>query len=191
MKKLILPMVLLVLFAMTACGNQEIEDEAEDTEEKLVYDEFMVASSSLEDGKWLSVINSTEADPAGENQSPALLFEEVEGAAFYAVYMIDTSASNWVHWIVKDLRLNTLPQGFETDENAYVGPYPPSGTHEYQILVYALKASPDNYPAVLNSPIDDLDEMEAELDVADEKEGNILARGVISGTVTCGEKVGE
>jgi len=79
--------------------------------------------------------------------------------------------------------------GSELEESSYIGPYPPSGTHEYEVIVYALKTSPDEYPGVFDNKLVPLSTIEKKLDTADGKPGNIIGKGSITGTVTVGEVV--
>jgi len=148
---------------------------------------FDVTSSSLrEDGKWLSVITNTEA---GENKSPQLSWSPVKNANYYAIYMFDTSAGDWLHWIAKDLTVTELELGAKLDNSQYIGPYPPSGTHTYEITVYALSEKPDSYGGAFDAPNYNMDKIINRLNTSDGKPGNILAKGVISGTYTYGDIV--
>ena len=66
------------------------------------------AKGVLANGVWDSVITNTEN---GSNKSPRLSWEPVEGASSYVVYMVDTSANNWLHWRSENLTVNALEQG--------------------------------------------------------------------------------
>ena len=52
-----------------------------------------------------------------------------------------------MHWLVSDLspQLSSLPEGAARNPSAwtelkpYVGPFPPSGTHDYEFMLYALR----------------------------------------------------
>ena len=108
-----------------------------------------VTSEDLQDGKWNDRITNTEN---GENLSPEISFDKVEGAEYYFIYMVDETANNWVHWVATDVREEELGTGANIKEYKdnpdfkYVGPYPPagSGEHTYTIYVYALKGKPDS-----------------------------------------------
>lgn len=168
--------------------NLDNENNTQEAEPEVV--KINVTSESLTaDGKWLTVINSTDASPAGSNLSPQLSWDEVEGAGCYAVYMVDNSAGCWLHWLAKNVKVNNLSLGSELEESSYIGPYPPSGTHEYEVIVYALKTSPDEYPGVFDNNLVPLSTIEKKLDTADGKPGNIIGKGSITGTVTVGEVV--
>lgn len=108
-----------------------------------------VTSDDLKDGVWDSRITDTEA---GDNVSPQISFDPVEGADHYVIYMVDESAHSWVHWLATDVHETSLDTGanlkkYENDGKfRYVGPYPPagSGEHVYTVYVYALKGQPDS-----------------------------------------------
>jgi len=57
-------------------------------------------------------------------------------------------ARGYVHWLVADLspQLSSLPEGAAAERNPglteiepYAGPFPPSGTHDYEFTLYALR----------------------------------------------------
>lgn len=148
---------------------------------------FTVTSTTLrEDGKWLSVIANVEG---GKNKSPQLSWKPVDKASCYAVYMIDTYAQNWLHWMVKDLKVTDLALGEKIENSQYIGPYPPQGTHTYVITVYALAAKPDSYSGAFDSPNLKIKKILNNLDTANGKPGNIIAQGILSGTYTYNEIV--
>ncbi len=107
-----------------------------------------INSEDLQNGVWSDRISNTEK---GENLSPELSFDKVEGAEYYFIYMVDESANYWVHWVASDVREEELGTGanvkqYKNDPGfKYVGPYPPegSGKHTYTIFVYAMKGTPD------------------------------------------------
>ncbi len=107
-----------------------------------------VTSKDLQGGVWSDRITNTEK---GENLSPELSFDKVDGADYYFIYMVDESANNWVHWVADEVREEELETGANKKEYKdnpnfkYVGPYPPegSGEHTYTIYVYAMKGKPD------------------------------------------------
>ena len=88
----------------------------------------------------------------GRNISPQLSWEDVpEGTESFALSVTDPDAiGGWVHWFVhnisKEIRKierGSLPAGAKEVENdfgkkPYGGPCPPSGTHRYVFIVYAL-----------------------------------------------------
>ena len=141
--------------------------------------EFEVTSEDLHNGIWDTVITKTKN---GSNVSPQLSWEPVEGAQSYIIYMIDTTASNWMHWRSGNITETNLAQG-SAGINEYVGPYPPSGEHTYEIFVYALEKPVENIPGKFDNVNGSLDYY---LDQISET-SKILAFGHISGTYTYGD----
>ena len=147
-----------------------------------------VTSESLEGERWSDRITNTDA---GQNLSPQLTFDKVEGAEYYVIYMVDETAGNWVHWYA-EVTDNELEEG--ANPGQYVGPYPPkgSGDHYYYIYVYALEGKPDiryngEYP-VFDKTWFRADLLWASfLNVKDRSNdptiyGNVLAYGYVYGT---------
>lgn len=106
-----------------------------------------LSSSSFEDGHEIP----RRYGRRGQNVSPELSWSDPPPETqSFAVAMVDThpDAAGYVHWLVTDIE----PQTFELPEGAaqksmpsaavqstpYVGPNPPSGTHDYEITLYAL-----------------------------------------------------
>lgn len=144
-------------------------------------DVFEVTSSNLNNGVWDDVITNTTE---GENLSPELTWEEVDGATSYVIYMVDTTASNWIHLKVKDITVTSLETG-SLDKKNYIGPYPPSGTHDYVVYVLALRSAPYQMRGILDSSSADTNILFAPLDLNESGDsGNIIAYGMITGTVT-------
>ncbi len=144
---------------------------------------FNLSSDDLHNGVWDSEITNTKN---GINRSPQLSWEAVEGASCYAVYMVDTGttgAGSWMHW--KSLTEETsLPAGWASNEE-YIGPYPPEGTHVYEILVFAMKQQPEKLKGAFDNTNDKL--LVAFKLMDGEDGGNIIACGHIKGTYTYGE----
>ncbi|MDF2821196.1 MAG: hypothetical protein K0R15_1637 [Clostridiales bacterium] len=166
------------------------EEELKTEEGTFAYEnnliEFDITSTSLrDDGKWLSIITKSK----GENKSPQLSWTPVENATCYGIYMFDTSAGNWLHWIAKDVTETELEMGVEIENSKYVGPYPPGGTHTYEITIFAFKASPDSYPGTFDSSNSNLDTIISKLDTSNGVSGNIIAISVLSGTYKSGDIV--
>lgn len=142
--------------------------------------QFEVTSDDLHDGVWDTIITNTEY---GENVSPSLSWDPVEGADSYVIYMVDPTARNWMHWKSNDVKDTDLEQGWASDDE-YVGPYPPNGTHDYEIYVIAIKEGLDtiggDFDAANTGFEDDLKELNVPA-------GNILAYGHIVGTYTHGD----
>ena len=146
---------------------------------------FTVTSENLHDGAWDAVIGKTQ----GENRSPQLAWEPVEGASAYGILMIDTDAQNWLHWKTGTVTTAGIPLGF-ADADTYAGPYPPAGqTHSYTVYVAALKQPDPNvmgsFDAPNNDPEHTPEKLLASMDVTEGGEvGNLIAVGTITGTYT-------
>ena len=98
----------------------------------------------------------------GENVSPPLSWENApQGTKSFALSVVDKLSFTryYVHWLVCDIGadVTSLKEGASGDAQmpagskelkAYVGPFPPSGTHNYEFTLYALKteklALPEN-----------------------------------------------
>ena len=165
------------------------ESAASETEARVVdyadllagLEKFEVTSTDLVDGVWSDVISNTDA---GQNLSPALSWEPVDGAALYVIYMVDRDAGFWIHWKSNDVTETTLPQGWVADE--YVGPYPPEGSeHTYDIYVIALRAPLESLTGRLDNSSPNFPDLIWGTDTdADGNSGNIIAYGQLSGTFT-------
>ncbi|MDD5881926.1 MULTISPECIES: YbhB/YbcL family Raf kinase inhibitor-like protein [Erysipelotrichaceae] len=190
MKKLI---VILAVFA-AGCGSAAAETEAKQSAAVMPESSSTVPASSepavlflnlssddLSDGVWNSVIAS---NGSGQNLSPELSFDAVEGAEEYAVVMIDPDGNNWLHWIASGIKRTHLSQG--ENPGSYQGPYPPSGTHTYEVTVYALKAAPDALPGTFDAAGNSPEDLLAGMDTAGGLRGNVIVSETISGTYTAG-----
>ncbi|MSS58054.1 phosphatidylethanolamine-binding protein [Erysipelotrichaceae bacterium Oil+RF-744-GAM-WT-6] len=190
MKKLI---VILAVFA-AGCGSAAAETEAKQSAAVMQESSSTVPASSepavlslnlssddLSDGVWNSVIAS---NGSGQNLSPELSFDAVEGAEEYAVVMIDPDGNNWLHWIASGIKSTHLSQG--ENPGSYQGPYPPSGTHTYEVTVYALKAAPDALPGTFDAAGNNPEDLFAGMDTAGGSRGNVIVSETISGTYTAG-----
>ena len=146
------------------------------------YDTFEVSSTDLTDGIWDDVISNTDI---GENKSPQLKWEPVEGAAVYAVYMFDTNTNGYLHWKSGGITETTLPEGWASPLD-YNGPHIGHGyTHNFDIYVIALKAPVERLKGTVNGQNKKLGEFITELDTdIDGNKGNIISYGKISGLYT-------
>ena len=125
------------------------------------YDTFEVSSTDLTDGIWDDVISNTDI---GENKSPQLKWEPVEGAAVYAVYMFDTNTNGYLHWKSGGITETTLPEGWASPLD-YNGPHIGHGyTHNFDIYVIALKAPVERLKGTVNGQNKKLGEFITELD---------------------------
>ena len=180
----------------TEATGTETETEAEpaETTEPFIlgddgflpeYDTFELSSEDLNDGVWADIISNTDA---GEDVSPQLSWEPVDGADHYVIYMIDTSASYWGHWKSDMVTGTDLERGWAANLE-YVGPYPPSGsTHTYDIYVVALKAPVERLMGVVNNQNPNFADFIRGLDTdADGNTGNIISYGYLSGEFTSPE----
>lgn len=121
-----------------------------------------------------------------QNISVPLVWEDIpEGTRSFALVIVDRHpvAQNYIHWMVSDIN----SQITSLDENAaaghmptgskelwpYAGPFPPSGTHDYECTLYALSVETLGLPAQV-----DLDTFTA---VA---ESNALAAATLTGKFT-------
>ena len=139
-----------------------------------------LTSEDLHDGVWDADITKTSK---GSNRSPQLSWEPVAGASCYAVYMVDTTANYWLHWKSLNISETSLAAGAASGTE-YVGPYPPSGTHEYEIRVYALKEAAEEDQSRFDSGNSKFEQIIAGLDQNSSGAGNVLAYGTLSGTYT-------
>ena len=167
------------------------EDPVDNSDDKFVsaYPAFKVTSESL-DGKYWVEACAYE----GENVSPQLSWEPVEGATTYVIYMVDLTAYNIIHWKSEGITETNLPQGWassafsqgDTYNADYVGPNPPSGsTNQYNIYVFALKAPVERVKGSLGNQAIKLQEFMDSLDTdAEGNTGNIVAVGRVVGYYT-------
>lgn len=156
--------------------------EEEGTEDYLEgYDTFEVTSEDLIDGVWSDVISKD----CGDNVSPQLSWEAVDGAELYIIYMVDPDAGFWIHWKSDGITETELSQGWAESVD-YEGPYPPSGsTHHYDIYVVALKAPVDHLSGSVDSANPNFVNFLTGVDTdAEGNTGNIVSYGRISGTFT-------
>ena len=144
------------------------------------YASFEVTSTSLNNGVWDDVISNTDK---GENKSPQLAWNAVDGAGLYVIIMDDPVAGDFMHWISDNVTETSLVEGW-ADKSEYVGPYPPTGsTHTYEVFVVALKAPVERVKGALGPSNSKFEENFKALDIdAQGNSGNIIAVGRISGT---------
>jgi Raf kinase inhibitor-like YbhB/YbcL family protein len=91
----------------------------------------------------------------GQNLSPALEWADPPpGTSSFALAVVDTDpvAQGFVHWLVTDiepavaeLSEGDLPAGSH-EVRPYAGPFPPSGTHDYEFTLYALDTASVEVP---------------------------------------------
>lgn len=140
---------------------------------------FDVYSDDLIDYMWDPKITNTND---GENLSPELRWDVVEGASKYVVVMID---GKWLHMdVVTDkFSLESGAIGKNGPGNEYVGPYPPYGSlHTYSVFVFALKDDCEDYHMNFDTAGNDIDFIYLNLDKGkDGKKFNVLAYGRLDG----------
>lgn len=144
------------------------------------YPRFKVTSENLNNGVWDDSISNTDQ---GENKSPQLSWDPVEGAQMYVIYMVDTSMQDFIHWKSDYITETNLPEGFAS-ENEYIGPYPPEGgEHTYEIYVIALKKPVERIKGSLNGANMKFAQFIEGLDTdADGNTGNIAGGAHLVGT---------
>jgi Raf kinase inhibitor-like YbhB/YbcL family protein len=108
---------------------------------------FRLKSTAFEDGQEIAQKYGKRA----QNISPPLEWDgEPEGTRSFALAFVDIHpiARGFVHWLVADIspEVSSLPEGAASARNPgftqiepYVGPFPPSGTHDYEFTLYALR----------------------------------------------------
>jgi len=187
---------------MTSFSQTEAETEAsseatqavtEDTEPVVTdsgidylegYEKFELTSTSLENGVWADIISGDR----GNDSSPELSWEPVEGASEYVIYMVDMNTPDMIvcgvlHWKAGGITVTELPEGWAPSSD-YIGPNPGRGvTHIYEIYVVAIKGPVERLKGSVRSVSPNLKNFLLELDTDSEgNTGNILAYGKISGT---------
>jgi Raf kinase inhibitor-like YbhB/YbcL family protein len=108
---------------------------------------FRLTSPTFEDGQEMA----QKYGKRDQNVSPPLEWQGApEGTRSFALSFVDIHpvARGYVHWLVADMKpeLSSLREGAGgrrrselTELVPYVGPFPPSGTHEYEFRLYALR----------------------------------------------------
>ncbi len=165
--------------ATTTATEATVPDNSDDVFVS-AYPAFAVTSESLHDGKWDEITANTLD---GQNASPQLSWEPVDGATTYAIYMIDMDTYYFIHWRSGDITETTLPEGWASTTD-YIGPYPPEGsTHHYTVYVVALKAPVEKVMGGINAVFPKASRFFEALDTdAEGNTGNIVAVGRITGS---------
>lgn len=168
----------------TAPAESDTSSAPDNSDDEFVsaYAAFAVTSDSLHDGFWDEITANTVN---GQNLSPDLKWDPVEGASCYAIYMVDLNTHYFLHWVQGDITETTLPQGF-AGSKYYVGMYPPAGsTHRYTVYVFALKNPVERVKGSVNGISPKTPEFMTALDTdKDGNTGNIISVGRISGKFT-------
>ena len=180
-----------IILSFTACSSEGSQPSVSDTTAApaadnsgdifvSAYPAFLVTSQSLHDGKWDEITTNN-----GDNASPELTWEPVEGATTYVIYMIDMDTGYIIHWKSSDITTTSLPEGWAPSSD-YVGANPGLGiTHTYTVYVFALKNPVERVRGAVG-PISPkvqvfMDELDTDING---NTGNIIAVGRVSGDYT-------
>ncbi|MBJ6980867.1 YbhB/YbcL family Raf kinase inhibitor-like protein [Luteimonas sp. MC1572] len=152
------------LASLAACQGEEasLAFDGAETRSAAVGD-FALRSTSFADGESIPRRHSAY----GDDISPALAWQPVEGAASYALVMEDPDADRpapYVHWVAWNIpaTATALDEGLRADarlaapagmqqglndrgSTGYFGPKPPagSGLHHYHVQLFALDTTLD------------------------------------------------
>jgi Raf kinase inhibitor-like YbhB/YbcL family protein len=108
---------------------------------------FRLKSPAFDDGQEMAQKYGKKI----ENVSPPLEWDGApEGTRSFALALVDIHpvARDFLHWLVADIspQASSLPEGAAsrrspscTEIKPYAGPFPPSGTHDYEFTLYALR----------------------------------------------------
>jgi Raf kinase inhibitor-like YbhB/YbcL family protein len=125
-----------------ACAGGSAEDNAM----AATTSSFRLTSTAFADGGAIPALYTCD----GKERSPPLAWSGApEGAASFALVVEDPDAprGTWDHWLLWNVKVNSLPEGSEGGgtsgtnswgRTGYGGPCPPSGTHRYVFRLYAL-----------------------------------------------------
>lgn len=143
---------------------------------------FELTTTSLnKDGEW-----KTECGLKEGNLSPALSWKPVDGAAKYAIVMIDITTTRWLYWYTV-VDKTELKEGEFTDPTVYTGPYP-AGTHTYEVHVIALKSEPKAGTFSVDARSGDIQSFFDFVNTAsDGSVGNVIAYGTVKAPYTSPE----
>ncbi|MCR4716966.1 MAG: YbhB/YbcL family Raf kinase inhibitor-like protein [Lachnospiraceae bacterium] len=191
-KKVLVFSAIIALMLVSACSKTDTKLTKIENVSKIAskVGSFNVTSDSVnEEGKLKTACCATVAAPKGENLIPHIKWDKVDGANSYAIYIYDTDAMEFIHLKVTDVSDTEIEEGVIRDEHIYIGPCPPSDTHRYQIVVYALKESVLLVEGEIGKGAD-IDAIESALDKnLDGETGNVVAVGTKNFTVTYNERV--
>ena len=109
---------------------------------------FRLTSPAFDDGQEMAQKFGKKA----QNVSPPLAWEDApDGTKGFAIALVDRHpvADDYVHWLLDgiDPHRRSLEEGAAggpgglagaRELKPYVGPFPPSGTHDYELTIYAL-----------------------------------------------------
>ena len=180
MKRIIsLLLTLTFLLAFSSCGKEQEETntttkentttiETTTQEPEVTTDVIITPSqpvtisvtcnSTTSSGKLLT---KCSAASNGQNVVPGITWTKVDGANAYALYILDESASNWMH--MKATTTATEIKEGSSIQGQYKGPYPPSGNHTYVIYVLALDKAPSSLPGTFDSTNQSIDTLKTQI----------------------------
>lgn len=143
-------------------------------------DTFEVKSESVFYGSFKKEIGAKNG-----NISPDLSWDKVDGAASYAIMMIDLDLDDFhLHGFTRT-DSNHLAAG-EFEENGYLGPYPPS-PHNYKIYVFALRENADDVSVRIDMQNCNIQNM---IDLLNKSNpGNVISYGELSASYEYLERV--
>jgi Raf kinase inhibitor-like YbhB/YbcL family protein len=109
---------------------------------------FRLTSPAFDDGEEMAQKFGKKV----QNVSPPLAWEDApDGTEGFAIALVDTHpvAGDYVHWLLDgiDPDRRSLEEGAASRSGGltgarelepYAGPFPPSGTHDYEFTIYAL-----------------------------------------------------
>lgn len=152
---------LIILIFIVACSPQEvveqpkpIQNEAREitkvisgASNKFEVKNMKLTSNDFNEGDMID----SKFTCQGQDINPQLTIEDVPSEAKSLALIVDdpdAPGGTWVHWLVKDIPINTseIPQNSvpgtqvtnDFGKEAYGGPCPPSGVHRYFFKLYAL-----------------------------------------------------
>lgn len=118
---------------------------------------MIVTSPAFEDGQEMAQKYGKKV----ENISLPVTWKDIPSdTKSFALTLIDRDNHNYIHWIVTNIPSDVtgldegatasgLPSGAK-EVKPYAGPFPPSGTHKYDLMVCALKTETLELPAKIN-----------------------------------------
>ena len=121
---------------------------------------MVLSSSAFEDAQEIPQKHGKKI----ENLSPQLSWKDAPSETkSFALSVVDRHplAGNYVHWLVVDMDAGVtslkeaasgaaMPPG-SREVKPYAGPFPPSGTHDYEFTLYALRTGRLDLPEKVSS----------------------------------------
>jgi Raf kinase inhibitor-like YbhB/YbcL family protein len=167
MKKFLIPIIALSLFALAGCAKKTVPDSQPIANPKPTMSQALLnfEVTSYPNRATMPAKFATKQG-GGENTSIGLKWQPVPAAQSYALLFDDRApvARNWVHWLVADIPITVteiaegasrtaMPEGSRElvtswGKKGYDGPQPPigSGNHEYVATLFALDTAKLSVP---------------------------------------------